>query len=27
MVKGSSRDLPDTVLGWLKGKHKAKKKQ
>jgi DNA polymerase-3 subunit epsilon/ATP-dependent DNA helicase DinG len=27
MVKGSSRDLPDTVLGWLKGDHKAKKKQ
>ncbi len=27
LVKGSSRDLPATVLGWLQGEHKAKKKQ
>jgi len=27
VVKGSSRDLPDTVLGWLKGENKAKKKR
>jgi DNA polymerase-3 subunit epsilon/ATP-dependent DNA helicase DinG len=27
VVKGSSHDLPDTVLGWFKRERKAKKKQ